>query len=79
MIHNLGPVEPISPPISAHRPYIEASDAASLQVIQVERLNAVKVKYWTELIIRLAFSVGMSGIILAVFFVLIYNCLRWVL
>lgn len=86
MIHNLGPSDQLSatpghPAFSTplRCPVIEASDANNLQVIQVERLNSLRVKYWTGAIIRVAFALGLAGIILAVFFSLILIYLRWVL
>ncbi len=85
MIHRLGPSEPQYPgPLKATspvapRPYMDVSDAHNLQVIQTERLNSLRVKHWTGTIIRVAFALGLAGIILAVFFSLILTYLRWVL
>ena len=80
MIHSLGPAEPAAAPITAPRAYLpEASDANVLAALHAERMNAVRAKFWVDTIVRLAFALGLAASTLAVFFVLIYKFLRWVL
>lgn len=80
MIHRLGPPEPAASPLPrTYSPVMETSDANNLQVIQRERMDALRVKYWRGLIYATGFALGVVAIWLSVCFALIYSFLRWVL
>lgn len=81
MIHRLGPPETVErahippPPPPSDRPPMSGYTRTVRTVVE----NEQRLKFMTDVIVRLALSLGMSALFLSVIFAVIYLFLRWVL